>query len=180
MKKKNRKVLGIGLLSGTKVVVVDENLKSFLREKGYGEEHDSKQILSLIEALYLMEKNKLIVSDGKKTFNFEDLLKKGNEIEDNFYAKYLVYKDLRERGLLVRTGFKFGSDFRVYPRGVRIGSGHSSHLVHVIPEEYKCSFPELARAVRLAQHVNKEMIFAIVDEEGDVIYYKISKLKNFE
>ncbi|MBU4341979.1 MAG: tRNA-intron lyase, partial [Candidatus Altiarchaeota archaeon] len=49
--------------------------------------------------------------------------------------------------------------------------------VHVIPEEYKCSFPELARAIRLSQNVNKHMIYAIVDGEGDITYYQIDRVK---
>ena len=96
---------------------------------------------------------------------------------ENFYSKYIVYKDLRSRGLLVRTGFKFGTDFRVYERGDTLSKGHSRYLVHVIPEEYTCSFPELARAIRLAKGVHKDIIFAIVDEEGDVTYYLVDRVR---
>lgn len=169
--------MSTGILSGTKVLVGESTLKSFLREKGFGEEKGARQEVSLIEALFLLEGDKMKINDGKKNLDFEDLLKKGNKIEDEFYSKYVVYKDLRERGLLVRTGFKFGSDFRVYERGSDVGSGHSNYLVHVIPEEYKCSFPELARAIRLSQNVNKHMIYAIVDGEGDITYYQIDRVK---
>jgi len=169
-------MIGIGILSGTRVLVIENNLKSFLRERGFGEKDGRRQELSLIEALYLVEKGKMRVSDGKKTLRYEDLIEIGNEIEGNFYAKYIVYRDLRDRGLLVRTGFKFGSDFRVYERGAVIKE-HSKYLVHVVPEEYECSFPELARAVRLARNVNKHMVYAVVDEEGDITYYKIDRIK---
>ncbi len=166
-----------GLLSGTKVIVVENELKSFLRDKGFGEEEGSRQQLSLIEALYLLEKEKMRIVDGKKNLGFKNLVEKGNKAEENFYSKYLVYKDLRERGLLVRTGLKFGTDFRVYQRGVTIKTGHSDYLVQVVPEEYTCSFPELARSIRLSQNVNKEMIYALVDEEGDITYYRIDRMK---
>ncbi len=166
-----------GLLSGSKVVVVDSDLKSFLRDKGFGEEEGSRQQLSLVEAIYLVEKEKMQVSDGKKNLSFNELVDKGNGIERDFYSRYLVYSDLRERGLLVRTGLKFGSDYRVYGRGVSIKTGHSDYLVHVVPEEYNCSFPELARAVRLSQNVNKEMIYALVDGEGDITYYRVDRVK---
>ncbi|OYT25814.1 MAG: tRNA-intron lyase [Candidatus Altiarchaeales archaeon ex4484_96] len=166
-----------GLLSGSKVVVVDNELKGFLRDKGFGQAQRSGQQLSLIEALYLVEKDTLGVGDGKVKLGFRDLVERGNKIEADFYSKYLVYRDLRERGLLVRTGLKFGADFRVYGRGVSIKTGHSDYLVHVVPEEYTCSFPELARAVRLSANVNKHMVYALVDGEGDITYYRVDRLK---
>ncbi len=169
--------MAVGILSGTKVIIGENEAKSFLKEKGFGEAVGSRYEISLIEALYLLENEKIQITDGKKSLKFEDLLKIGNKVEGNFYAKYSVYSDLRTRGLLVRTGLKFGTDFRVYERGSNIKSGHSRYLVHVVPEEYTCSFPEIARAIRLSQNVNKGMIYAIVDEEGDITYYQIDRIK---
>lgn len=166
-----------GILSGTKVIVGDKELKSWLKEKEFGEEKGSRHELSLLEALFLVEKGKMEVRKGEEKLDFDSLVKIGEEVEENFYAKFSVFQDLRSRGLLVRTGFKFGSDFRVYQRGGRIEDSHSKFLVHVVPEEYNCSFPELARAVRLANTVNKTMIFAIVDEEGDISYYSVDRVK---
>ena len=170
-------IIGTGILSGTKVIVGDSDTKSFLKEKGFGEEKGSRHEVSLIEALFLVEKEKIQVSDGKKIIGFDDLLKRGIGVEDNFFAKYSVYRDLRSRGLLVRTGFKFGTDFRVYDRGGTVKSAHSKYLVHVVPEEYTCSFPELARSIRLSKNVNKDMIYGIVDEEGDISYYLVDRVK---
>jgi len=165
------------ILSGTKVLVGNNTLKSQLIERGFGEKVENRLELSLIEALFLVDEGKVDVIEGNRRLSFEELVKKGTAIEPEFYNKYKVYADLRKRGLLVRTGFKFGSDFRVYERGVSVGEGHSKYLVHVVPEEYSCSLPELARAIRLAGNVNKEMIYAVVDEEGDVTYYKIGRVK---
>ena len=99
---------GVGILSGTKVIVGDNELRSFLKEKGFGEEKGKRHEISLIEAIYLVEKEKMRVTDGKKILDFDDLLKNGNKVEENFYAKYSVYSDLRGRGLLVRTGLNHG------------------------------------------------------------------------
>lgn len=176
-KAKSKEKIGIGILSGTKVLVGDPTTRAFLKEKGFGEEEGTRHELSFIESLFLLEKNKLKITDAKKYFKYEDLIKIGNKTEENFYAKFKVYSDLRGRGLLVRTGFKFGADFRIYERGASIGSSHSSKLVQVVPEEYQCSFPELTRAARLAEGVNKDMIFAIVDEEGDITYYQVERVK---
>jgi len=167
--------MAAGILSGTKVLVGDSDLKSQLNERGFGELEDRALVLSMIEALYLVETKKLEVIKGKDALEYEDMVRLGSEHEKEFYNKYLVYKDLRERGLTVRTGLKFGTDFRLYDRGEKVGKGHSKYLVHVVPEEYTCSFPEMARALRLAKNVNKDMIYAIVDGEGDITYYLVDR-----
>ncbi|MFH0861616.1 MAG: tRNA-intron lyase [Candidatus Altiarchaeota archaeon] len=169
--------MAAGILSGTKVLVGDSDLKSQLKEKGFGELENKALILSLIEAAYLLETEKIEVVKGDESLSFEELVKLGSGKEEEFYNKYLVYKDLRERGLEVRTGLKFGTDFRLYDRGEGIGKGHSKYLVHVVPEEYTCSFPEMARALRLAKNVNKDMIYAIVDEECDITYYLVDRMR---
>jgi len=169
--------MAAGILSGTKVLVGDNDLKSQLKDRGFGDLEGKALTLSLIEAVYLVETGKLEVVKGKDALTFEELVAAGSKKEEEFINKYLVYKDLRERGMVVRTGLKFGTDFRLYDRGESIGKGHSKYLVHVVPEEYTCSFPEMARALRLAKNVNKDMIYAIVDEESDITYYLIDRMK---
>ena len=89
--------------------------------------------------------------------------------------KYLVYSDLRSRGYVVKTGLKFGAHFRVYERGKTPGEEHSLYLVHAIPEGSKLTPADLARAVRLAHSVRKRMLFAVVDDEGDITYYSLTR-----
>lgn len=165
-----------GILSGTKVLVGSSDLKSWLKEHDFGEEQGARRELSLLEALFLVEEKKMEIRRGSKVITSEELITLGSKNEKNFYAQFAVFRDLRSRGLLVRTGFKFGADFRVYERGKKI-KDHSTYLVHVVPEEHQCSFPELARAVRLSSTVNKTMAFAIVDEEGDISYYAVDRVK---
>ncbi len=168
----------MAVLVDGRVIVTDPELAEELEQKGYGEKEKDKLILSPEEALYLVEKRKnFSVQDEKgKELSFEQLLKKLSRLDKEFGRKYLVFKDLRDRGFCVRTGFKWGTHYRVYARGDRPGKGHAIWLVHVVPEEYKCSFPELSRAVRLAQNVRKKMIYAVLDKEGDITYYKIERI----
>ena len=153
-----------------------------LAESGYGKLVDDNLELSLVEAMYLVNKEKIEVKKDKKKMKKNDFLKYCEETEHNFHARLVVYTDMRERGFVVKTGFKFGCDFRVYDRGVKIKKGpkqaheHTKWVVHAIPEEFNCSFPELSRAVRLAQNIRTEMIWAIIDSENDVTYYSIKRL----
>jgi tRNA-intron endonuclease, archaea type len=169
--------MACGVLSGTKVLIGDNDLKSQLKDRGFGELENKALVLSIIEATYLAEKDKLEVVKGSKAMAYEDLVKAGEKAERDFYNKYIVYRDLRDRGMVVRTGLKFGTDFRMYERGGKVGEGHSKYLVHVVSEEYTCSFPEMAGRLRLAKNVNKDMIYAIVDEECDITYYLVDRVR---
>ncbi|OKY77651.1 MAG: tRNA splicing endonuclease SEN2 [Candidatus Methanohalarchaeum thermophilum] len=129
--------------------------------------------LTIIEANYLLEKGKLDLDTNKNNF-----LKKAKNIEKDFYIKKLLYEDLRERGLVPKTGFKFGSHFRVYdnfkdPENLE----HAKYLIHGINPNTSLSPPELSRAVRLAQNVRKKMVFALVSENKKIDYIKIKRIK---
>lgn len=169
--------MAVGLLCGAKVLVADNDLKSQLKQRGFGSDEKSALVLGLVEACYLSHSGKLEIASKEEILDFEGFLKYCSKQQKDFYQKFLVYRDLRERGLLVRTGLKFGTDYRVYERGAKLGKGHSIYLVHVVPEEYQCSMAEMARALRLAKTVNKDMIYAIVDGESDITYYMVDRLR---
>ncbi len=159
-------------------------------ESGYGKpmpsEKPNRLELELVEATYLAEKGKLkvFVKEGKKkrSINFQELMEHGVKTQRDFHPQFVVYRDLRDRGYLVRTGLKFGTFHRVYDRGVKIKKGakapheHTRWIVHAVPEEFDCSFAELSRAVRLAQNIRAKMLWAVVDRESDVTYYEILRI----
>lgn len=146
-----------------------------LSGRGFGIKHDDVLELSVIEALFLTERGTLTVTESGKAVPYERLMEL-TKYDDDFFRRYSVYKSLREKGYVVKTGFKYGAHFRVYERGEYSKDGHSSLLVHVVTEEDSMSFPEVARAVRLSQSVKKSMIFAVVDSEGDIIYYQVDRV----
>jgi len=157
--------------------------KELYNKKGFGKPYleigEDYISLDLIEAFYLFEKNKIKIKnfDKKKFFEYCK-----NRIS-NFPTLYLVYKDLREKGYVVKTGFKFGTHFRVYEKGVLPKKGpkeffeHTKFIVHVVREEEVFSLPEMARAVRLATNIRAKMIWAVVDRENNITYYEITRLK---
>ncbi len=85
-----------------------------------------------------------------------------------------VYRDLISRGCIVKTGFKYGSHFRVYLSDIE---SHADLLVHVMIEaEY---WNIISRAVRVASSVRKKMVFAsILDEK--IKYVSIERIKNIQ
>ena len=140
--------------------------------------------LSLIEAAFLYEREKIEIYEKKKRITFLKFLKYCNKIDERFNVRYIVYKDLRERGLPTRTGLKFGCDFRVYERGVKpIKKGpkqereHTKWIVFAVSENYTQTFHELSRAVRLAHNIRANMLWAVVDTDNNVTYYEIKFLR---
>ncbi len=160
-------------------------LKEFedLESRYFGKVAEGRLELALSEALYLLEKAKIKIKKINKKLNFSQLMEIGLQLDRRLYEKYTVYKDLRDRGLVVKTGFKFGCDFRVYKRGIGVKKGpksseeHTRWIVYTVPEDYSCSFAELSRAVRLAHSIRASMLWAIVDNESNVTYYEILRLK---
>ena len=154
-----------------------------LLQKSYGKHEDRGLELSFVEALYLLEKGRVAVKKSGKKLGFHELMEFGLERDKRLHEKFIVYRDIRDRGFVAKTGFKFGCDFRVYQRGVSVKKGpkaaseHTKWIVYTVPEDYACSFAELSRAVRLAHSIRAQMLWAIVDNEDDVTYFEVVRIK---
>jgi tRNA-intron endonuclease len=147
-----------------RVVIWDEHHAVQLYRAGfYGKLVDGKMLqLSLLECAYLMRLG-LPVEDGASSRRFTTLqfIRRAEAIEPEFALKLDVYTDLRDRGFVVKTGFKFGSHFRAYEQIEDVDRiPHSKYLVHALPKDFIVMLPEMSRAIRLAHGVRKRMIFA--------------------
>lgn len=139
----------------------------------YGEVLKSGQVqLSLVEALYLQENEKISICKSNKKYDFETLLKKFSKIEKNIWIRYRVYKDLRDRGYVVRTALKFGADFRIYDKGIKPGDDHSKWIIFAVSESFQFTWQEFSGKNRVAHSTKKRLLIGIVDDEGDVTYYE--------
>ncbi len=174
-----------GELIENRVIIWGKESFELYDENGYGKPLEDRLELALVEAGFLLKKDKIKIqtkiNEKKKNINFEEFYRLASEREPEFHQKFVVYSDLRERGYLVKTGFKFGAHFRVYERGVKLKRGpkaaheHTKFVVHSIKEEDRFSYPELSRAARLAQNIRAKMVWAVVDSENDVTYYTINR-----
>ena len=155
-------------------VKIEEGAKKpiALNEKSYfGKIEEDCLYLSLIEACYLSEKGRLNVFEDNveclTSYLIDMLRTKG------LYGKYIVYRDLKDRGYIIKTGFKYGAEFRLYNRGRGPGKGHSDYLVKVVFEEYDIDVLDFASYIRVSHGVNKKLLLAIVDEDFDITYYNV-------
>jgi tRNA-intron endonuclease len=139
---------------------------------------DGKVQLSLLEALYLMEKGKILIKDyRKKKVTFDDFIKKTKRVEPNFWIRYCVFKDMRNRGYIIKTALKFGADFRVYDRGVKPGEDHARWIIYPVHEGSALTWYDFAAKNRVAHSTKKRLMIGIVDNEGDVTYYEIKWIR---
>lgn len=169
---------GMATLLEDRVVLWDAAASRRLHEQGfYGKPVGERLQLSLVESAYLLERGLIeLVDRSAATLDLQDFMARARQIESDFDLKYSVYRDLRDRGMVVKTGFKFGTHFRVYKQVQSLEKvPHSEYLVHTVSADHIFLPPVLSRAVRLAHSVRKQMIFAYQDL--DVRYLEIRRLK---
>ena len=167
----------MALLLENKVLVHERKVADQLRQKSFGEQQERDLVLDLWEAAFLCDKEKLdVLDEHRKPVNREQLLAQAGKKDKLFYSKYLVYADLRTRGYVVKTGFKFGADFRVYPRGKKPGEDHTQWVIQVFTQDDKFNMIAFSRMVRLAGNLKTKMLAAVVDAENEVNYYNVDRV----
>lgn len=139
----------------------------------FGEMENKNVVYSFVEALYLLEKKKVNVHDKTKKLTFTQLLEKLRDLDKNISVKYAVFKDMRSRGYLVKTALKFVAEFRVYDKGKRPGKAHARWILFPIHESKTLTWHDFAAKNRVAHSTRKNLLIAIVDEEGAITYYEI-------
>ncbi len=159
--------------------VITENsdeARELYNQSRYGTLLDNGKVqLSLLEAFYLLEKERLIILNGRnRPITFEKFLKKAKKLEPNFWIRYCVFKDIRNRGYIIKTALKFGADFRVYERGVKPGEDHAKWIVYPVHETSVLTWYEFSAKNRVAHSTKKKLLIGCVDEESDVTYWEIS------
>lgn len=148
-----------GWLIRDRVFVFDQTGSEMLRDYGFfGKMMSDILQLSLIESCYLIGKGKLTVLDPDGgELGYDELRDFGASIQDEFDSRLFAFSDLRERGLVVKTGFKYGTHFRVYEASP--DDCHARYLVHAVTDEALKMWPEISRTVRLSGGVKKEILF---------------------
>lgn len=165
-----------GFLIGNRTLVFNEKVcKKMFDKEFFGKPFGNGLQLSIVETRYLVDQGFLKLEDiENNNITKEKLREISKSLQPDIENRLNVYKDLKKRGLIVKTGFKFGAHFRSYTDKPDVT--HAEYLLHVIPENFKSHWSEISRAVRLAHSVNKEIVFARVIE-NILDYIKFGRLR---
>ncbi len=130
--------------------------------------------LDLIEAGYLMEAGRLEVTDRRGKISFESLVRHASREVEDFGTRYIVYRDIRQRGFVIKPDYgEF--NFRVFPRGGTPNDSQTRHWIKAIPERAIFDVSEYQTLLETSEHTRKDLLLAVVDEEGDLTYYTLER-----
>jgi tRNA-intron endonuclease len=160
-------------LIGTRLIVWDSKDGVALYRMGFfgkpvgipkpkpDQEFKAPLMLDLMEAVYLLDRKLIRIIDAEKAkpVTRSKLLKLANRTYKKFNLGYSAYEDLREKGLIVTPGIRFGSDFAIYEHGP--GIDHAPFIVTVKNEEETMGPFEVVLAGRLATTVRKQFTIAV-------------------
>ena len=147
------------------VLIIDKDLIEKLEQVG-ATIVDGK--LSLLEAVYFSEKGLL-----EKKDEITEAAKKEDELSEE---KYLVLKDLRNKGYVARLSLKGNEYFRVGRKGMRLGEDRTAYVVKVVPQDWKTDVEGIRKMLEFSGKVRKSLIVAIV-EEGRISYVTMGRTK---
>ena len=165
------------VLDGGEVRVTDMDRFGELEESGYGSRVGKELALRDYEALYLLYVKKLEIEGGEgKAIGFEMLAELAQKRAGDSWTKFVIYRDLRSRGYIVREGFGFGTDLRVYERG-DYPKKAAKYVVFALDEGIEKGMADLRQSVKEMARMGKEAIIAVIERRGEVIYYKVSRAR---
>jgi tRNA-intron endonuclease, archaea type len=161
---------------GNNVSSNDSLAHSLFAKSRFGEKVSNKIQYSLPEALFLFEKQKLDILDERasKKLTSNEILKKMKRIDKKIQIKYPVFKDLRQKGYILKTALKFGAEFRVYEKGAKIGVQHAKWILFTAHESEKLKWHDFTAKNRIAHSTKKHLLLAIVDDEESITYYEVA------
>ncbi|MBD3253292.1 tRNA-intron lyase [Candidatus Pacearchaeota archaeon] len=139
--------------------------------KKLGEKQKGKIRYSIYEAFYLFEQKKADIFKKNKLTE-EQIIREFTKKDKEFYKKYLIFRYLRKKGYIVKTGLKFGSDFRVYEKN----SKHAKYLVFPVFKN-KINIDEFISKNRISHSTAKKLLIAIVDSEDNLSFFESDWIK---
>ena len=140
---------------------------------------DNAVQLSLVEAAGLAAEGHLTLADEDENRPAAEAIReRGRAVEgERFDRRLAVYRALRSRQVVPKTGYKFGADFRTYNTVEAVDDlPHSECLVRVVGPDHAFDPRELSLDVRLAGGVRKRMVFALTGANGKIEWLTVSRL----
>ncbi|MFX1286128.1 MAG: tRNA-intron lyase [Promethearchaeota archaeon] len=140
---------------------------------------ENSLVLEPEEILLLMDRKRIEVlnTTTNKKITSSEIVAHFTEKNNDFWSRYLVYKDLRNRGYVVRIGTQITAPFRIYSRGGKPGESVSKKVIFPLSEGEHLDLDFLDQIVNQTKIDRKILLLSVVDRLGDVTYYQASQLE---
>jgi tRNA-intron endonuclease len=162
-------------------LLVNNPEASKIFENGYFGQWISGESLVLEpeEILLLMDRGRIEMYDieSNDQVNKSSLVEFFMKFKKDFWSRYLVYKDLRNRGYVVQMGTQITAPFRIYSRGGKPGQSISKVVIFPLAEGEDLDLDFLDQIVKQSKIDRKKLLLSVVDRLGDVTYYQASQLE---
>jgi len=165
-----------GMIEDHRVILQGDDAITVYNRGYYGLPGGEGVVLTGFEALHLVELGRIQVQTDGKEMTEQNLMTYFSNLLDNFMGRYLVYKDLRNRGYVVNQGRGSSFFFRLYKRGDIPKQNSAAYYITPLQEGTSINLPELDDLVKLAKHSKKDLVFGLVDASGDVSYLQVNQL----
>ena len=165
-----------GVLQADATVRFDDPAEaSSIYAKGFfGTLTDSGSLtLDRYEAVYLSEMERASVSrPSGRAVDWPTVFRRAVHADPEFPVRYLVYRDLRQRGYVVRASPPPVA-FAVLPRGGTLHKTPSRFWVEALSERDPFELGRIFDLADRARSAKKTLLLALVDEESDLTYYRV-------
>ncbi len=160
-------------------LIEDKEGNSIYSQGWFGKYTKSGHVkLDPYETALLLERKKIDVQESKdQNLSLSEVVAFFSNNIQEFLVHYLLYKDLRARGYVVKRHTDNEKYFELYERGAT--PKNAQHLALVVPmvEGSLFNIDDIDQIVSEAKEISKLLIFAVIDSLGDVSYYSVSELE---
>lgn len=160
-----------------KAVLSGPEAESLHQQGFFGEIENGRLTLFDVEALFLLEKEKITIVDSNgNPMTFPQIVSLLSRKDHDLWLRYLLYSDLRRRGYIVKPGYGPKLEFRVYRRGAVVGKEPAKYLVYGLVEGKTITISELRNITNTAKLSNKSLVLAVIDRQGEITYYDATEI----
>lgn len=154
------------------IIVPTQAEADSLLQDGYGYRKNKMHHLRGVETLYNIERGKIHVVDeaSNTVLSFQQILHRLSLDDPELWIKFIVYKDLRQRGFII----EIQDQFKVYERG-DYGKNTPSYQLKIISEGKPEQLEKLVSELQTASKQKLEMKLAVVDRRGEIVYYGVEE-----
>jgi tRNA-intron endonuclease len=159
--------------------IINKDVDAIHTRGFYGtKQNDGTLKLTPVETMFLLERSKIELVDERtgSQVGLYQYLQRLHQEKLELWTHYLIYRDLRSRGYIVKEGLSEEIPFRIYPRGSEIGKDTSKYLIYIVKEGVPIELTKLDKATTTAKGVGKKLILAVLNRQGEPTYYQVSQV----